>query len=107
MSIGDILSALARSGPALARTSGPPGTARGIASIQDIPEAEIMQLTLSNDGIWQVVASPQSDTSFTRTPHRTALQTLRLYPSITHLYAPTGRPQASAPARGLVLDIYA
>jgi hypothetical protein len=100
----------ARGGAASARTSDPSGTSQASASVQGqgVPQADVVHLTLSSDGIWQVGPASQSDPSFARTPHhRTAFQMPRLYPSVTQLYTPTGRPQASPPARGLVLDLYA
>jgi len=106
MSISDLLSALAGGSTAPGRTAGPPATPQDTTPVQDILEADVVQLTLSHDGIWQVAASPESDTSFARTPPRSPFSTPRLYPSVTSLYAPTGGLQASAPSRGLVLDIY-
>jgi len=106
MRISDILSVLAGGALAPGRTAGPPDAPQDRPPVQDILDADVVQLTLSHDGIWQVAASPESDTSFARTPPRPPFPTPRLYASVTSRYAPTGGLQASAPSRGLVVDIY-
>jgi hypothetical protein len=105
--IGEALAFLTRGGPASVRISGARGTSPERASVPAVPEVDVVQLTLHSDGIWQVVLSPQSDRLFARTLHRPALPVPYVYPSSTPLYTPAGRLQASAPARGSELDIYA
>ena len=92
MRIGDALSLLARGGPASVRLSGAPGTSQERASAPAVPEVDVVQLTLHSDGIWQVVLSPQSDPSFTRTLHRPALPAPRFYPSGHAALCPSGSP---------------
>ena len=106
MKISHVLPFLSRGGTAPARPPGPPGTSAGPASTHHVPEAEVVQLTLSHDGIWHVPATPASDTSFTRPAPRRTFQPPRLAPSGGQRYAPTGRLQASALTPGLLLDIY-
>ena len=95
-----------RGGVASAWTAKPPEISGDLASGSHIPEAEVVQLTRSHDGIWRVPASPTSDPSFARpTQHRT-WQPQRLSPSVGQRYASTGRLQASPPTPGLMIDLY-
>ena len=70
------------------------------------PEAEVVQLTRSHDGIWRVPASPASDTSCTQTTPRRTWQPQHLAPSVGQCYASTGRLQANPPTPGLMIDLY-
>ena len=74
--------------------------------LHSVPEAEVVQLTRSHDGIWQVPASPTSDASFAHTTQRRIWQSQRLSPSVGQRYASTGRLQASPPTPGLMIDLY-
>jgi hypothetical protein len=71
-----------------------------------VPEAEVVQLTRSHDGIWRVPTSPASDPSFPRTTQPRTWQPQRLSPSGGQRYASTGRLQASSPTPGLMIDLY-
>ena len=71
---------------------------------------DIVQLTLSRDGIWEV-SGPQtvpdgniaaSADAVTPTPPRMA----RLYRVLSWLYSPAGMLQAMEQSRGLVVDLY-
>jgi len=95
-----------RGGVASAWTAKPPEISGDLASGSHIPEAEVVQLTRSHDGIWRVPASPASDTSFARTTQRRTWQSQRLSPSGGQRYASTGRLQVSPPTPGLVIDLY-
>lgn len=95
-----------RGGTAPARTAGPRGTTGDPVSVRHGSEPEIVQLTLSREGIWHVPAAPESDTSFTRPAPRRIFALARLSPSVSPQYAPTGRLQASTSTPGLLLDIY-
>jgi hypothetical protein len=76
------------------------------APSHSVPEAEVVQLTRSHDGIWRVPASPTSDASFAHTTQRRIWQSQRLSPSVGQRYASTGRLQASPPTPGLMIDLY-
>jgi hypothetical protein len=95
-----------RGGVTSIRTSGSLGVTGDPTSGLYIPEADVVQLTQSHDGIWRVPASPTSDTSFTRTTPRRTWQPQRLSPSVGQRYASTGRLQASPPTPGLMIDLY-
>ncbi len=101
-----VLPFLRRGGPAPARTSGPPGPIDDPVSVRHVSEPEIVQLTLSREGIWHVPAVPESDTSFSRPSPRRIFQPPRLSPPVAQQYAPTGRLQASTSTPGPLLDIY-
>lgn len=101
MSISEVVSRLAHGGPAPTRSSGCTGPSASV------PEIDVVQLTLHSDGIWQVLPSPQSATVVAHRPRRPALLASPFYASTTSLYVPPGRLQTRAPARGVVLDIYA
>jgi hypothetical protein len=95
-----------RGGVASAWTAGPPAISGDPAFGLHIPEAEVVQLTQSHDGIWRVPASPASDTSCARTTQRRTWQPQRLSPSVGQRYASTGRLQANPPTPGLMIDRY-
>lgn len=106
MRVGTVFSALTGSGPAAGRTAGPPGSARSAGSLDEILEAEIVQLSLHSDGIWQATAVSEADASFTQTSHRRAPFPPKLPAAGVRLYLPTGHLHVRTPTVGLQVDTY-
>lgn len=106
MRIEQVFSTLIGRHPTPGRTAGSPGGTSGGSSIEAILEAEIVQLSLNSDGIWQAATSAQSDTAYAQTSARHTPHPLQLASTGLRFYLHTGHLHVRIATVGLTVDTY-
>ena len=106
MRLGQVFSSLTGSGRVPGHPVESPGTAEHGSARDTTLEAEIVQLSLNSDGIWQAAAPAESSTDYTQTSPRQQRYTRTLATVGMPVYLPTGQLQVRTPTVGLTVDVY-